>query len=189
MMRAAIYARVSTSDKDQNPETQLWALRTFIQAQGWRAAGEYVDEASATNLRGRAQWRALLDAASRRQIDLVVCWKLDRCFRSVLDANTTLQNLKRWGVGLRSYTESMIDTASGSPWSEMLFNLMATFAQFERGLISERTRAGMARAQGKHVGRPRKGGVPGAPRGPLQITGSPIRNGELGKGSLSAGGG
>jgi hypothetical protein len=103
-LRVGIYARVSTSDKYQDPETQLLPLREFASAQAWTIEGEYVDEASATNLRGRVRWRALLDAAAKRQIDLVVCWKLDRCFRSVLDANTTLQNLRRWGVGLRSYT-------------------------------------------------------------------------------------
>jgi DNA invertase Pin-like site-specific DNA recombinase len=157
-MRVGIYARVSTSEGDQNPETQLIPLREFVQAQGWTVAGEYVDQASATDLRGRAQWRALLDAAAKRGVDLVVVWKLDRAFRSVLDASTTLQNLRRWGVGLRSYTEPMIDTASGSPWGDLLFNLLAVFGEFERALIKERVRAGMSRArrEGKTLGRPRK---------------------------------
>ncbi len=186
-MRVGVYARVSTTDKDQDPETQLMPLREFVQAQGWISEGEYVDQASAKDLRGRTAWRRLLEDASRRKVDMILVWKLDRGFRSVLDANTTLQNLRRWGIGLRSYTEPMIDTASGSPWSEMLFNLMATFAQFERGLISERTRAGMARAkaEGRHVGRPRKGVVPAAPRNAVIIAGSSARNGALGKGSLS----
>ena len=155
-MRIALYSRVSTSDRDQNPETQLLPLREFCAAQGWEVAGEYVDQASATDLKGRTAWRDLLDLASKRRVDALLVWKLDRAFRSVLDASTTLQNLKRWGVGLRSYTEPMIDTASGSPWGEMLFNLLATFAQFERSLIAERVRAGMVRArkQGKKFGRP-----------------------------------
>jgi DNA invertase Pin-like site-specific DNA recombinase len=74
--------------------------------------------------------------------------------RSVKHAVDTLECLRHWNVGLRSLTEPMIDTTS--PWGEMLFNLLATFAQFERALIAERVRAGMARAkrQGKHVGRP-----------------------------------
>jgi DNA invertase Pin-like site-specific DNA recombinase len=144
-------------DKDQDPETQLVPLRQFCQAQGWGVAGEYVDHASATDLRGRREWRALLEAASRRRIDAVLCWKLDRCFRSVAHASSTLDQLRRWGVGLRSYTEPWLDTTGTSPTGELMFNILASFAQFERSLIAERVRAGMARAkgQGKHVGRPR----------------------------------
>jgi DNA invertase Pin-like site-specific DNA recombinase len=85
----------------------------------------------------------------------VLIWKLDRAFRSVLHASTTLEEFRRWGVGLRSYTEPWADTSS--PQGELVFNLLATFAQFERSLIAERVRAGMERArrQGKHIGRPR----------------------------------
>ena len=151
----AIYARVSTADKDQNPETQLVPLREFVQAQGWQPACEFVDRASATDLRGRTAWRDVLTLASQRRVDLVMCWKLDRCFRNVAHASTTLEQLRRWGVGLRSYTEPWADTTS--PQGELVFNLLATFAQFERSLIAERVRAGMARArkQGKRLGRPR----------------------------------
>jgi DNA invertase Pin-like site-specific DNA recombinase len=154
-LRVAVYARVSTTDKDQNPDTQLLPLREFVEAQGWTIAGEFVDHASATDLRGRIQWQALLQAASRCKIDLVVVWKLDRAFRSVLHASQTLDELRRWGVGLRSYTEPWADTTSAQ--GELVFNLLATFAQFERSLIAERVRAGMARAkqQGKRLGRPR----------------------------------
>jgi DNA invertase Pin-like site-specific DNA recombinase len=154
--RVGLYARVSTTDKEQNPETQLLPLREFCRAQGWDVAGEYVDHASATDLRGRREWRRLLEVAARRRIDVVLCWKLDRCFRSVKDAADTLAQLRAWKVGLRSYTEPMIDTVSGSPWADLLFNLLAAFSQFERSLIAERVRAGMARArkQGRHVGRP-----------------------------------
>jgi DNA invertase Pin-like site-specific DNA recombinase len=156
-MRVGIYARVSTQDKDQNPETQFLPLREFCQAQGWQVVGEFVDQASATDLRGRRAWRALLEKASRRRIDVVLCWKLDRCFRSVTHASSTLDQLRRWGVGLRSYSESWLDTSGTSPAGDLMFNILASFAQFERSLIAERVRAGMARAkgQGKHVGRPR----------------------------------
>jgi DNA invertase Pin-like site-specific DNA recombinase len=155
MTRAGIYARVSTSDKDQNPDTQLVPLREFAAGQGWTISGEFVDHASATDLRGRSQWQAVTDAASKRKIDLVLIWKLDRAFRSVLHASTTLEEFRRWGVSLRSYTEPWADTTS--PQGELVFNLLATFAQFERSLIAERVRAGMARArrQGKRLGRPR----------------------------------
>jgi len=155
MSRVAIYARVSTSDKDQNPETQSLPLREFAASQGWTVAGEFIDHASATDLRGRSQWQAVMDAASKRTIDLVLIWTLDRAFRSVSHASRTLEEFRRWGVSLRSYTESWADTTS--PQGELVFNLLATFAQFERSLIAERVRAGMARARkhGKRLGRPR----------------------------------
>ena len=81
--RVGLYARVSTADKDQNPETQLLPLREFVAAQGWTVAGEYVDHASATDQRVREAWRRLLDDAARRRVDLVLVWRLDRAFRSV----------------------------------------------------------------------------------------------------------
>ena len=154
-MRVGIYARVSTQDKDQNPETQLLPLREFCQAQGWDVAGEFVDQASATDLRGRREWRRLLDLAGKRRVDVILVWKLDRMARSVKDAADTLAQLRAWKVGLRSYTEPMIDTSSTSPWGELLYNLLAAFSQFERSIIAERVRAGMARAkaQGKRLGR------------------------------------
>jgi DNA invertase Pin-like site-specific DNA recombinase len=155
-MRVGIYARVSTTDKDQNPETQLLPLREFCRAQGWTIVEEFVDQASATDLRGRTQWKRLLDHAAKRRIDMIVCWKLDRCFRSTHHAATTLAQLAGWKVGFRSYSEPFIDTSS--PHGKLMFDLMATFAEFERSLIAERVRAGMARAKasGTHCGRPPK---------------------------------
>jgi DNA invertase Pin-like site-specific DNA recombinase len=153
--RAAIYARVSTSDKDQNPETQLLPLREFAQAQGWQVTGEFVDTAGATDLRGRVAWRELLDLASRRRVDMILCWKLDRCFRSTLHAAEALEKLRRWGVGLRSYTEPWADSTNAA--CELMFTIATAFAAFERALIRERVRSGMdrARKEGTHVGRPR----------------------------------
>jgi DNA invertase Pin-like site-specific DNA recombinase len=154
MMRVAIYGRVSTADKDQDPETQLIPLREFAVAQGWQVAGEFVDHASATDLRGRTAWRELLDRASKRQVDLVLVWRIDRAFRSVLDAATMLERLRAWGVGLRSYSEPWLDTTS--PFGEALYYITAAYAQLERGILAERVRAGMDRAkrQGKRLGRP-----------------------------------
>jgi DNA invertase Pin-like site-specific DNA recombinase len=156
-MRAGIYARVSTTDKDQNPETQLLPLREFAGVQGWTVAGEYVDHAPATDLRGRREWRRLLDAAGKRRVDVILVWKLDRAFRSTAQAIATLEQLRGWKVGLRSYSEPWLDTSGHSAFSELMFTIIAGFAQFERSLIAERVRAGMARArtQGKVLGRPR----------------------------------
>ncbi len=153
-LRVAIYARVSTSDKDQNPETQLIPMREFTAAQEWTVVGEFVDSAPATDLRARVEWRALLDRAAKRRGDLVLVWRIDRAFRSVLDAATTLERLRRWGVGLRSYSEPWLDTTS--PFGEALYYITAAYAQLERGILAERVRAGMdrARREGKRLGRP-----------------------------------
>jgi DNA invertase Pin-like site-specific DNA recombinase len=154
-LRVAIYGRVSTSDKDPDPETQLMPLRDFCLAQGWQVYQEYVDFAPATDLLHRVQWRQLLDDASKRKLDLLLVWRMDRAFRSVLDAATTLERLRAWGVGLRSYSEPWLDTTS--PFGEALYYITVAYAQLERGILRERVKAGMDRAkkQGKRIGRPR----------------------------------
>jgi putative DNA-invertase from lambdoid prophage Rac len=154
-MRVAIYARVSTSDKDQDPETQLMQLREFVSAQGWEVYQEYVDLASATDLAHRHQWRQLLDNASKRRFDLLLVWRMDRAFRSVLDSATTLEKLRGWGVGLRSYSEPWLDTMS--PFGEALYYITVAYAQLEREIFWERVNAGMERArkQGEKIGRPK----------------------------------
>lgn len=153
-MRVGIYARVSTADKEQNPETQLQPLRDFAQLQGFEVVGEYVDQASATDLLRRLQWRGLLDDAAKRKIDLVLVWRIDRAFRSLLDAAQTLERLRGWNVGLRSYQEPWIDTTS--PFGEAMFGITAVWAQLERAILKERVKAGMdrARREGRVLGRP-----------------------------------
>ena len=154
-MRVAIYARVSTSDRDQNPETQLMPLRAFVKAQGWEMVKEYVDQAASNDLLRRVDWRQLLQDASRRRIDVILVWRMDRAFRSVLDAALTLRRLRGWGVGLRSYGEPWLDTTS--PFGEVLYYMTVAYAQLERDILRERVKAGMDRAkkEGKHVGRPK----------------------------------
>ncbi len=153
-LRVAIYARVSTSDREQNPQTQLLPLREFCSAQGFQVT-EYVDQAPATDLARRTAWRALLDQAGRRKVDLVLVWRVDRAFRSVLDAANTLERLRGWGVGLRSYQEPWLDTTS--PFGEALYYITVAYAQLERGILRERVKAGMERArrEGRTFGRPR----------------------------------
>ena len=153
-MRVGMYVRVSTDDKGQNLDTQRMPLREFCAAQVWTELTEYADEASATDLRGRVQWRRLLDDCAKRKVDLVLVWRLDRAFRSVLDAAQTLERLRAWGVGLRSYQEPWLDTTS--PFGEALYYITVAHAQLERGILRERVKAGMDRAkrEGKRVGRP-----------------------------------
>ena len=154
MTRCVLYARVSTADKDQNPDTQLLPLREFVAAQEWTPAGEFVDHASATDFRGRKAWRQLLDAASKRRFDVLLVFRMDRAFRSVHEAANTLERLRGWNVGLRSYSEPWLDTTS--PFGEALYYITVAYAQLERGIISERVRAGMnrARREGRRLGRP-----------------------------------
>ena len=118
-MRVGLYARVSTQDKDQNPETHLLPLREFAGVQGWDVTGEFVDHASATDDRRRVSWKRLLGAAAKRRVDVILCWKMDRVFRSVAHASRTLEDLRRWGVGLRSYSEPWLDTSGTNPAGEL----------------------------------------------------------------------
>jgi putative DNA-invertase from lambdoid prophage Rac len=130
-------------------------LREFVKAQGWETFEEYVDQAPATDLVHRISWRKLLEDGSRRKFDLLLVWRMDRAFRSVLDAATTLERLRIWGVGLRSYSEPWLDTTS--PFGEALYYITVAYAQLERGILRERVKAGMDRAkkQGRRIGRPR----------------------------------
>ena len=153
-MRVALYARVSTADRDQNVDTQLLPLREFAQAQGFEVVGEYVDKASATDFSRRTAWARLLDDASKRKVDLLLVWRIDRAFRSVLDASQTLERLRGWKVGIRSFQEPWIETTS--PFGEAMFGITAVWAQLERAILTERVKAGMERArrEGRALGRP-----------------------------------
>jgi DNA invertase Pin-like site-specific DNA recombinase len=159
-MRAALYARVSTVDKDQNPEVQLDQLRRFCAEAGWEITGEYVDKAPATDFVGRKDWTRLMKDASLRKFNVLLVWRLDRAFRSVIDGANIIEILKSYGVGFRSYSESMIDTTT--PMGQFVFNISAAWAQLERDNIGQRVLAGMEYAKrkgtrsGKAIGRPRK---------------------------------
>ena len=147
--RVAIYARVSTVEKGQTPETQLLALREYVAHRGFTLAGEYVDYASGTR-EDRPQYRALLDVVRKRQVDIVLVWRYDRFARSTQALVHALKEFHSLGVDFISYQEN-IDTTT--PQGELIFTVMASIAQFESALMSERVKAGMARAkaQGKRI--------------------------------------
>jgi DNA invertase Pin-like site-specific DNA recombinase len=149
--RVAIYARVSTLDKGQDPETQLVALRDYADCRGFRRVGEYIDYASGMR-DDRPQYQALLDVARKRQVDVVLVWRYDRFARSTQALVQALKEFQNLGIDFISYQEN-IDTTT--PQGELIFTVMASLAQFERALISERVKAGMARAraQGKRISR------------------------------------
>jgi len=171
-MRIALYARVSTRDKDQNPETQFLPLREYAATRADDTVTEYVDTASATDLKHRTAWQRLLDDARHRKIDVVIVWRMDRAFRSVLHAAQTLESLKQWGVGLKSYQEAWLDTTT--PMGEMMYYITIAYAHLEKNIISERVKAGMDRAQrqGKAVG-------------PRKITDDPAKRTQAQSGALS----
>ncbi|HEU0022766.1 MAG TPA: recombinase family protein [Dehalococcoidia bacterium] len=154
MVTVAVYARVSTSDKNQDPETQLLPLRDFCAAMGWEVFAEYIEHSPANDLLHRVQWRRLLDDAAKRKFSVVLVFKLDRGFRSVKHLHDTLAAWDLVGVSFQSLREQF-DTSTAL--GRLLLNLLAALAEFELELIRERVKAGMdrARRQGKRIGRPR----------------------------------
>jgi DNA invertase Pin-like site-specific DNA recombinase len=147
----ALYARVGTAD--QNCEMQLDDLRRFARQRLGRAY-EYVDVGVSGTQRRRPSLDALLKDAHKRRFDVVLVWKFDRFARSVKHLVDSLEEFRALGIDFISYTEG-IDTTT--PSGELLFHIMGAVAQFERDLIAERVRAGIAhaRSMGKHIGRPR----------------------------------
>ncbi len=178
-LRVALYARVSTRDKDQDPEMQLEALRTYVAARGW-VATEYVDIAAAGDLAHRTRWSALLRDASRRQVDRVLVWKLDRAFRSTLHALSTLRDLEHAGVGFSSLTQPELDTTSAT--GRLVFTILSAVAEMERALIADRVREGMryAASQGIRIGRPRVTDRPGFSERWVRVA-PDIRSGRISK--------
>ena len=153
-MKIAVYARVSTSDKQQDPESQLMVLRDYCKAMGWEIHREYVDHAPANDQAHRIAWRELLDDAAKHRFQAVLVFKLDRAFRSVKHMHDTLAAWEVVGVAFKSVREQF-DTSTAL--GRLLLNLLASLAEFELELIRERVKSGMdrARRQGKRIGRPR----------------------------------
>lgn len=151
-MKAALYARVSTRDKDQDPETQLVALREWALRQGAECE-EFVDYASGKDLTHRDAWLRMMQRLGRRKLDTLAVVRLDRAFRSVIDMHATLGELEARGVRFVSITQP-IDT--GSSLGRFMLTVLAAVAELEREIIGERVREGLARArqQGKQLGRP-----------------------------------
>ncbi|WP_148278303.1 recombinase family protein [Salinibacter ruber] len=150
--RAALYARVSTTDDRQNPETQLQRLRDYADRRGFSVADEYVDAASGRNT-DRPEYQRLMDDARQRAFDVVIVWRYDRLARSTQALISSLKEFQALGIGFISHQEQ-IDTTT--PQGEMVFGFIASLAQFESSLISQRVKAGMQRAkeEGTRIGRP-----------------------------------
>ena len=150
--RVAIYARVSTHDQQTLP-MQLEAMRAYAERKGWQIALTVEEIGSGAKTRPRRE--ELLRAARRREIDVIVVWRLDRWGRSLVDLIATLQELTALRVGFVSLSEALdLTTPSGRAFAGML----AVFAEFERDILRDRVKAGIAQArkEGRPHGRPAK---------------------------------
>src|ERR1017187_1481842 len=135
--RVGLYARVSTQDQQTIP-LQTRALREYAARRGWRIALQVKEIGSGASQRERRE--QLLEAARRREIDVVLVWRLDRWGKSVTDLLATLQELAHLGVGFVSLTEALDLT---TPAGRAMARLFAVFAEFEREILRERVRAGL----------------------------------------------
>ena len=148
--RAGLYARVSTNDQQTLP-MQNKAMREYAVRRGWAVTMQVKEVGSGAAERQLRE--KVIGAARRREIDIVLVWRLDRWGRSVADLLATLQELDHLGVGFVSLTEALDLT---TPAGRAMAGLLAVFAEFEREILRERVRAGMAHARqnGKRLGRP-----------------------------------
>lgn len=153
MKRIALYARVSTKNNGQDPETQLFALREYAESRGLQVVGEYVDVGISGSKDRRPQLEHLMKAARRRQIDAVVVARFDRFARSVRHLVMALDEFAGLGVDFISLSEA-VDTST--PMGRMVFTVIGAVAELERSLIRERVMMGLnrAKARGKKLGRP-----------------------------------
>lgn len=153
-MRVALYARVSTAT-GQNPEMQLAELREYCQRRGWTITGEYVDVGVSGAKEKRPQLDRLLIAVRRREVDAVSVWKLDRLGRSLKHLVNLIAEWESLGIVFVSFRDNL---DFSTPGGRLMFNIIAAMAEFERDLIRERVKAGIARAKadGKRIGRKRR---------------------------------
>jgi len=154
-LRAGLYARVSTHDQQTLP-MQNRAMREYAARRGWTIAMQVKEVGS--GVAQRQMREKLIEAARRRDVDVVLVWRLDRWGRSVTDLLATLQELEHLGVGFVSLTEALdLTTPAGRAMAAML----PVFAEFEREVLRERVRAGLAHARqnGKRLGRPLTAGL------------------------------
>jgi len=151
MMRAALYARVSHRDQKTIPD-QLADLRAYCDRQGWNVTAEFSDVISGKR-NSRPQRNELIKQTYKGRFDVILVWKLDRWSRSAQDALNTLAELSRIDVAFVSLQEGLdFTTAMG----RAMVGMLAIFAELEREMIADRTRAGVekAKARGMRMGRP-----------------------------------
>jgi DNA invertase Pin-like site-specific DNA recombinase len=151
--RAAIYARVSTHN-GQNPEMQLDEVREFCRRRAWKIVGEYVDEGITGSKEHRPALDRLLSDSRKRLVDAVVVYRYDRFARSLRQLVNALDEFSALGIDFVSLHEG-VDTST--PNGRLVFGIFASIAEFERELIRDRVRSGLAlaKSRGRKLGRPR----------------------------------
>ena len=173
--RVGLYARVSTRNNGQNPETQLLALREYAKARGMAIAGEYVDVGISGSKERRPALDRLMKDARRRRIDSVIVARFDRFARSTRHLVLALEEFGALGVDFISLSEA-VDTST--PMGKMVFTVIGAVAELERSLIRERVTMGVKRAQaeGKRIGRPAGTKAPVRKIRRLKVEGLSIRD-------------
>ena len=151
-MRVAIYARVSTNN-GQDPSMQTRELREYCQRRNWEIEGEYVDAGVSGVKERRPQLDALLVVCRKRRVDAVVVYRYDRFARSLRQLVNALEEFRSLGIEFISLHEG-VDTST--PNGRLIFGIFASIAEFERELIRDRVKSGIAaaRSKGKRLGRP-----------------------------------
>jgi DNA invertase Pin-like site-specific DNA recombinase len=151
--RAALYVRVST-DK-QTVQNQIEALTAIAEGRGWTIVGTYSDVglSGAKGRRDRPGLDQMLNDASRGKFNVVMAWAIDRVGRSLIDLLGTIQTLEACKVDI-IFDQQNIDTTT--PIGKCMFSIAGAFAEFERGMFTQRVHAGLDRARkaGKTLGRP-----------------------------------
>jgi putative DNA-invertase from lambdoid prophage Rac len=148
-MKVALYARVSTANKGQDVDLQL---REYAKQRGWTVVSEYVDQGVSGSKDSRPELNRLMLDAKQRKIDTVLVWKLDRFGRSLKHLVNALAELEAVGVAFVSLRDAFDLT---TPAGRLMFGVVAAMAEFERDLIRERVKAGIAnaRSKGRAIGR------------------------------------
>jgi DNA invertase Pin-like site-specific DNA recombinase len=155
LQRVALYARVSTLNHGQDPELQLRELRSYAASRGWMVFAEYVDNGVSGTRERRPELDRLMADAHRRRFDAVLIWKLDRFARSLKHLVNALAEFEALGVAFVSLRDNLDLT---TPAGRLMFQIIGAMSEFERSLIQERVKAGLAHARSKGVklGRPRR---------------------------------
>ena len=152
-MKVALYTRVSTAE--QTVENQYRELLAVAQERGWEIVGHFSDEgiSGAKGRSARPAFDQVWDMVTCRGVDMVAAWSVDRLGRSMKDLINFLDSLNRHGVNLYLHQQKLDTT---TPMGRAMFGMYGIFAEFERSMIQERVKAGLARAEAEG----RKGGRP-----------------------------
>lgn len=151
MDKIGVYLRISTLD--QSTDLQRTEIDEYIKTRGWGVPSYYEDLGISGTTANRPSLKKMIADAQEGKLKVIICWKLDRLFRSLRELVNTIQLFKDYGVQFISLKDHIdLSTSQG----RLLMQLLGSFAEFEASLIRERVRAGLqaARKRGKRLGRP-----------------------------------